>query len=213
MVGGTIDRKRFVATLGTLGAASCMCAAVSGMRVALADEPTPTPTPASKPGEHTPERAVKRLEFVDGWVQRFFEAVDRTLDPGARSRLMEANGVACFAAFAGPPAHPAAPDALERFTAWVADAGAARGYTMEGNAISFTFLGSAETGEASPAGVCLCPMVESQSAATISPTYCLCSVGYVREMHQRLLGRPVQVELVDSVLKGGQRCSFKITVV
>jgi hypothetical protein len=208
MTATTIDRKHFVAALG---AASCMCAAVSGMRAALAEEPPPAPP--SKPGERTPERAVKRMEFVDGWVKRFFDVVDHTLDPEVRNRLMEANGAACFAAYAGPPAHPPGPDALARFTAWIADKGAASGYAMDGNTISFTYLGSAETGQAAPAGVCLCPMVEAQSAGSISPTYCLCSVGYVREMHRRLLGRPLQVELVDSVLKGAQRCSFRITLV
>ena len=216
----TVDRKRFVATLGTVGAASCMCAAVAGMRAALAAEPpspTPTPTPqpapATKPGERTPERAAKRMEFADGWVKRFFEVVDQTLDEGARGRLMEANGVACFAAFAGPPTREPGPDALARFTAWVAEHGAAHGYAMEGSTISFAYLGSAETGQPSPPGVCLCPMVEAQSAGAISATYCQCSVGYVREMHRRMLGRPVKVELVDSVLKGGQRCRFKLTVV
>jgi hypothetical protein len=47
---------------------------------------------------------------------------------------------------------------------------------------------------------------------TISPTYCHCSVGYVKEMHERMFGKPVAAELEDSVLRGGRRCRFKITV-
>jgi hypothetical protein len=31
-------------------------------------------------------------------------------------------------------------------------------------------------------------------------------------MHERTFGRPVQVQLVDSVLKGAKRCKFRITV-
>jgi len=53
---------------------------------------------------------------------------------------------------------------------------------------------------------------EAQTAKTLSPTYCLCSVGYVREMHERVLGRPVEVELADSVLRGGKRCRFRMVV-
>lgn len=45
-----------------------------------------------------------------------------------------------------------------------------------------------------------------------SPTYGLCSVGYVQEMHERLLGRPVEVDLVDAVLRGGKRCTFRMTI-
>jgi hypothetical protein len=31
-------------------------------------------------------------------------------------------------------------------------------------------------------------------------------------MHEMRFGRPVEVELLDSVLRGGKRCKFKITV-
>lgn len=82
----------------------------------------------------------------------------------------------------------------------------------DGWVVSFGCLGSAETGAASPEKLCLCPVVEVQSAGKFSPTCCHCSVGYVRETHERMLGRPVQVELVDSVLRGGKRCRFRMTV-
>jgi predicted hydrocarbon binding protein len=95
---------------------------------------------------------------------------------------------------------------------WI-HSGKERGYSIEGKAFAFEFVGSAETGQASPESICLCPMAEAQAAGKISPTYCLCSVGYVKEMHERILGRPVEVELVDSVLWGGKRCKFKMTVV
>ena len=170
-------------------------------------------TAASKPGEKTLERAGKRMEFVDGWVRRFFEAMDQTLDAPARERLMIANGRACYAAYAGPPKKTPAPDALEKFTAWIAEKGKTQGYAIDGNVISFEFVGSAETGQASPEGICLCPLAEAQKAGAVSPTYCLCSVGYVQETHERVLGRPVKVELVDSVLRGGKRCKFRMTVV
>jgi predicted hydrocarbon binding protein len=34
----------------------------------------------------------------------------------------------------------------------------------------------------------------------------------VKRWHERLLGRPVTVELVESVLRGGEHCRFRITV-
>ncbi|MCK7490074.1 MAG: hypothetical protein MZU79_07520 [Anaerotruncus sp.] len=78
--------------------------------------------------------------------------MDRTLDEASRERLMVANGRSCFAAYAGPPKQKPAPDALEKFTAWIADKGKDRGYSIEGRVISFEFVGSAETGQASPEG-------------------------------------------------------------
>jgi hypothetical protein len=88
-----------------------------------------------------------------------------------------------------------------------------KGYSIDGNAIFFEFASSAETGQASPEKICLCPMAEAQSPGQLSPTFCLCSLGYLKEMHERFLGRLVEVEPVDSVIKGGSRCKFKITVV
>ncbi len=237
MAGEVMDRKAFVRTLGRVGAGACLCAAASGMRAALAgeapapkgekkpDAPAPgattpaaeksatVPAPAgTKPGDKSVERAAKRMEFVDGWVTRFFEVADRTLDEPTRRQLMEENGKACFAAYAGPPKKQPRPDEFERFAKWIAENGAARGYSIEGRVIGFEYVGSAETGQASPEKICLCPLVEAQKAGSISRTYCHCSVGYVREMHERMLGRPVQVELVDAILWGGKRCRFRMTV-
>jgi len=200
-----LKRKDFLATLGKAGA--CMCAAAAGMRTAVAGQAA-----AAKPGEKTVERAAKRMEFGDGWVRRFFESVDATLDEASRRKLMTANGKSCFAAYAGPPKKQPTPDAVEKFIAWIGQQGKDKGYAIDGKVISFEFVGSAETGQASPEGICLCPMAEAQKAGAFSPTFCLCSVGYVQEMHERMLGRPVNVELVDSVLRGGKRCKFRLTI-
>ncbi len=213
MAADAMDRKTFMTALGT----ACACAAVGGMRTAFgeaapAKPPSPPPAEAAKPGEKTAARAVKRMEFVDEWVGRFMQAVDDTLDEPARRKLMVANGRACFSAWAKDRPRRSEPASLETIAAMVARAGKDNGYSMEGNVIAFEYVGSAETGQASPAGVCLCPTVEAQTSKTISPTYCQCSVGYVEEMHERLFGRPVQVQLVDSVLLGGPRCRFRIIV-
>lgn len=203
-----LKRKDFLAAVGKGGA--CFCAAAAGMKIALAG-PAQTPPPVSKPGDKTPQRAVKRLEFIDGWVPRFFGVLDQTLDEPSRARLMTANGRACFAAFAGPAKKKPEPDALAKFKAWIGQKGRDQGYGLDGDVVTFEFVGSAETGQASPENICLCPLAEAQKAGQISPTYCLCSVGYVAEMHERALGRPVKVELVESVLRGGKRCKFRLT--
>jgi hypothetical protein len=138
--------------------------------------------------------------------------LDETLDEPTRRRLMAANGRACFRVFDKEGRRRPEPASLEAIAAWVTRNGKERGYSMQGNVITFAYLGSAETGQASPEGICLCPAVEAQTAKTISPTYCQCSVGYVQEMHERIFGRPVEAKLTDSVLLGGKRCQFAITV-
>jgi hypothetical protein len=220
----TMDRKRFLSTVGRIGACACMCAAVSGMSAALAaDAPEKKPEgqpaagpeaiPETHPGEKTLARGAKRMEFAEGWVKRFFDAVDQTLDEPTRLRLMEANGKACFIAYAGPPKGKPEADAVEKFTRWVAEHGKEQGYSVENGVFFVEYTSSAETGKASPENLCLCPMVESKNPGGISKTFCLCSVGYVKELHERKLGRTVKVDLLDSVLLGGSRCRFRITAV
>jgi hypothetical protein len=62
---------------------------------------------------------------------------------------------------------------------------------------------------------CLCAVATGMQAALIQEetrTNYHCSVGYVKEMNELKFGRSVEVELIDSVLKGGRRCKFRITV-
>ncbi len=208
MAGDRMNRKEFVAaSLGRAGTGVCMCGAALGMHAAFAEEPA-----KPKPGEKSEARAAKRMEFVDGWVTRFFKVVDENLDEATRRKLMVANGKACFSAYAPNMARRAEPVSLDRVRQWIAAGAKDRGYGMDGDTITFEYVGSAETGQAAPENVCLCPTVEAQKAGSISPTYCHCSVGYVKEMHERRFGRPVNVDLVDSVLTGARRCRFKITL-
>jgi len=205
MKNGAMDRKSFLKSIGKAGA--CACAAAGGLRTALA-----LPPDQAKPGDVTPERAVKRMEFVDHWVKRFFDVLDQTIDPESRKKLMMANGKTCFREWIQETKQEIKPISFEQWAEKAAKDPKREGLRVEGNVIYFEFTGSAETGQESPEGICLCPMVESKPAG-MSATYCLCSVGYVKEMHELRFGRKAEVELLDSVLMGGKRCQFKITVV
>jgi len=217
--GQTIDRKRFMSVLGRAGAGTCMCGAVLGAGLACAatidtrpQESKRASAPQAKPGDISSTRAVKRMEFVDVWLPRFFRAMDAQLDEPTRRRVMAANGKACFSEYRPDLKRRAQPATREEIAAFVARRGKAGGYSMTGDTIVFEYTGSAETGQASPEGVCLCPVAEAQRAKRMSPTFCWCSVGYVKEMHERVFGRPLNVELVQSVLMGHPRCRFRITL-
>lgn len=54
-------------------------------------------------------------------------------------------------------------------------------------------------------------VVESGPAG-LSPTYCYCSTGYVKEGFERRIGKAVKVELLDSLKMGGKDCIFKLTI-
>ncbi len=152
------------------------------------------------------------MEFAQTWAVRFFEVLDTELDAPTRKKIMMANGKACLLSWQRSANQKPQTQAvsLESFAKQVEEKGL-KDYQIKGNVIYFQFNAAAETGSPSPENHCLCPMVETRPAG-LSPTYCLCSLGYVKEMHEQIFKKPVEVDLLGSVLRGDPMCKFKIKV-
>jgi predicted hydrocarbon binding protein len=57
---------------------------------------------------------------------------------------------------------------------------------------------------------CTCPLVEKG----LTPSdQCECTLGWQKQTYSAILGRPVEAELEESILRGGTRCVFRIQVV
>jgi hypothetical protein len=59
---------------------------------------------------------------------------------------------------------------------------------------------------------CHCPRVRDalRLGMTLPATYCYCGAGYYRGIWEEILQRPVEVEVVESVLDGGDACRIAI---
>ena len=59
---------------------------------------------------------------------------------------------------------------------------------------------------------CHCPRIRDslKMGASVSSTYCYCGAGYYRGIWEEILQHPVEVELLKSVLKGDDVCSFAV---
>ena len=59
---------------------------------------------------------------------------------------------------------------------------------------------------------CHCPRVRDalENGETISPTYCYCGAGFYRAIWEEILQKPVEVEVLESVLDGGEVCKIAI---
>jgi predicted hydrocarbon binding protein len=57
---------------------------------------------------------------------------------------------------------------------------------------------------------CYCPMIELGLYRT--PIQCNCSVGWLKKNLEAVLEKTVNVELVQSVLRDGNQCEFKIKI-
>jgi hypothetical protein len=56
---------------------------------------------------------------------------------------------------------------------------------------------------------CSCPLVKPGSTP---PEFCDCTLGWQKGACSAMLGRPVEAELEESILRGGRRCVVRIRV-
>jgi len=145
----------------------------------------------------------KKQEFAQAWIKRLMENMDAQLDEETRVKLMESCGRACFRTSHGEAgATKPQPGDLEKVLAWLKQFAGEDGVRKEGNAIYFSYGSS---------GRCFCPLVED-GPPTLSATYCQCSGGYVKDMFARAVGKPVKLELTESIKRGGKACRFAVQV-
>jgi predicted ArsR family transcriptional regulator len=56
---------------------------------------------------------------------------------------------------------------------------------------------------------CACPLVK---VGRTPADFCNCTLGWQQEVFSTVIGKPVTAEIEETVLRGGIRCSFRITV-
>ncbi len=61
---------------------------------------------------------------------------------------------------------------------------------------------------------CHCPRIRGSigTGVEIPTTYCYCGAGFYRGIWEYILGKPVRIELLQSVLKGDDVCQFMLTL-
>jgi predicted hydrocarbon binding protein len=178
-----MDRKDFLRASLCLGA---FC----GARPAAGQQENTAPPP--------PNPCERKAEFTRLWIKRFMDELDVLIPEPQRIALMEARGRSC--ARAGPvrlaEAHKGN---LDAFIADLASHMGPEGVRREGNVVRVKYP------------TCYCPAVADLKEA-LSRTYCGCSVGWLKEMYETVTGKPVTVEVLETVKRGGAACRFNVTV-
>lgn len=57
---------------------------------------------------------------------------------------------------------------------------------------------------------CYCGLVNKTKQPFKDSTYCHCGVGHIKQFFESAFGKPVKVELVQSVITGAESCKFLI---
>ena len=155
----------------------------------------------------------RKAEKAQWWIKDLMDNMNALLDEGKKMQLMQACGRSCYTrAFGVADENKPTPAQVEANLRLLEN----RGFNIERHGGVVTFIHSWGRDHQNPQGLilhdgyCMCPLVED-GPPDLSPTFCYCSTGYVKESFERILG-PVDIELIDSLKMGGKDCIFKMTL-
>ncbi|MBU4267555.1 MAG: hypothetical protein KJ808_01725 [Acidobacteria bacterium] len=178
----------------TCGAGIC---GVLGLLAPLAARADDTAVPAAAvPEDH--EMLKQQLEGARERFAKLLSVMAENLDNASRGKILQGLGSQCAQDY-GPFFNKYRGD-LEGFlakikTAWVEQAD----YNEKTGILRVV-------GKPAP---CACPLVK---AGRTPAEFCDCSRGWTQAAFSTVLGKPVTVEIEESVLRGGSRCSFCIGI-
>lgn len=136
-------------------------------------------------------------EFTHRWVKDLIESMDALLVEETRIEVMEACGRAC--ARSGPAR--VAGDCRGDLDQWLATLAGWHGgeeyVQRDGDTVVVTCAD------------CFCVLVKD-GPARLPDTYCYCSLGWMKETFEAVVGKPVNVTLIESIKRGAKRCRFTI---
>jgi hypothetical protein len=149
-------------------------------------------------------------EEVALWVKGAMERMDDALDPETGERIMAACGRNCAdhhrSVVERTKARRAKYGTLEEFLD-AEERKPQRGNLLERDGpdiiVGYT--------PASYGARCYCSLVQGLPVAEdMSRTFCGCSKGFVERLWEQVLGRPVEVELLESAVTGSKICRFRV---
>jgi predicted hydrocarbon binding protein len=180
-----MDRKDFFKKACQIGICSC-----AGPML-FSENSTFTSTAQDNPKEDW------RIGFMQNRFAFFFDILGKTTDQATLDKLVEQFGRYCakeneaeFAEYVGK---------IDKYfeyvkTKWVEKAE----FDRVKNEIRITDKKRES---------CFCPLINSK---IMSKDFCNCSKGYLKQTYETIIGKPVEVEILTSLLRGADYCSFKI---
>jgi len=185
-----MNRSEFLRTSAGFACASCLGLVVgppaSAAGAAAAEAPAPTPV------DEALQEARDSYQFVNNWLTDLFTAIDAEVDPAVQLKLMQACGRGCYNRhkFKQDIAAAGRGDPDKLFEAYRKNFRVDR----EGGVMHIRY-----------GDHCYCPAARNRPALP-NDVHCECTRATHQTLIEAALGRPVKVELLESVRRGGTTC-------
>jgi hypothetical protein len=188
-----MTRSEFLQRTSTLACGAC-AALVLGPSTGTAAEPAMSPSTApTTPVDEALQRARYENEFTNHWLTDLFDTIEAELDRPTQLKLIEGCGRGCFRRhkFKQDIAEAGKGDVDQLVEAYRKNFGISR----EGDLVHIRYGG----------GKCFCPAARNRPARP-NDLHCECTRATHETIFATALGRPIKVELVETVRRGGKRC-------
>lgn len=181
-----MNRKEFIKSFCICGACSCMAFPLFGTNQDTKDS---TDKKIRELGQ--------KIQFMQTRMAKFINILDKKMDEADLNKVLEGLGIECSNEY--ETYYKKYTDNLEGFLQMAKDAWDMNFKHDKENKV-ITVIGKKTTR-------CFCPFVKK---SLMSPDFCNCSLGWQQHTFSTLIGKPVKVEIIESVLRGGKSCSFAI---
>jgi predicted hydrocarbon binding protein len=138
----------------------------------------------------------QKMKFLHDWVFSLIKNLEQHLDENQRIELLEECGRDCAKRHAQKEALKFKGDLdgwMGTMRKWVGTENIQR----DKNYVHVIY------------SKCFCPLVQDAQPLK-SETYCNCSRGWLKEVFETVMEKPVAVKLEDSIMKGGKQCRFTV---
>jgi hypothetical protein len=176
-----LNRKEFFATSAKAGLGCCALALFG--TTAKADVTTATPNPEK--------------EFVKNWMEDLFASMDTTLDEQTKIKVMAGCGIGCFRrhSFKTDIARDGKGDLAKLLEAYKRNFEVWR----DGDQVHVRFGAVSDH--------CYCPAARYHPVRA-HDMHCECTRATHQAIFETALDRPIKVEIVESLRRGGKTCHF-----
>jgi hypothetical protein len=185
-----MDRKDFLQKTMKYGLGCCAL-----MNLDLAAEPAKAESSVNE----QLQQLQQQKQFMENWVTDLIDTMEKVLDEPTRVKLMAGCGQGCHR--------------RHKFTQDIVEAGKGDvdklieaykksfGIEKKGNQVHI-YYGRGPKG-------CWCPAAQDRPAKP-KDLHCECTRGKHQYMWETALGRPIRVEINETIRRGGERCRFTV---
>lgn len=138
----------------------------------------------------------KKQKCLHDWLTNLMESMDTQLEEDTKIKLLEECGRSCAKKNIKKEAwkyQGKLDDWLDKMKKWVG----AKNIQKQADCIQVVYK------------KCFCPLVQD-IPPILTATFCNCSRGWLKEIFETVLEKPVTVEMEDSIMKGGEQCRFSV---